>query len=314
MVQENRLNSGQKKKIIVVCGPTASGKSALAVEIALKFGGEIVSADSVSVYKGLDIGSAKPSEEEKKGVPHYLIDVASPKDSFSVGDYEELAVPAVEDISGRGKIPIICGGTGFYVNSVLYRMSYGLSKGDIGIRRKYERAAEEKGREFVYSILKEKDPETAAKLHPNDLVRVIRALEIFDATGVKKSDIKDEMVPRYDFIALMPTLPREILYERINARVDNMMSCGLTSEVRSLLESGVTLEDQCMQGIGYKETAEAILSGTEIPIEQIKMNTRRYAKRQITFFKRFQNLYPIDFTDNDKIEKTFKIIDNFLNS
>lgn len=313
MVQENRLNSGQKKKIIVVCGPTASGKSALAVEIALKFGGEIVSADSVSVYKGLDIGSAKPSEEEKKGVPHYLIDVASPKDSFSVGDYEELAVPAVEDISGRGKIPIICGGTGFYVNSVLYSMSYGLSKGDIVIRRKYERAAEEKGREFVYSILKEKDPETAAKLHPNDLVRVIRALEIFDATGVKKSDIKDEMVPRYDFIALMPTLPREILYERINARVDNMMSCGLTSEVGSLLESGVTLEDQCMQGIGYKETAEAILSGTEIPTEQIKMNTRRYAKRQITFFKRFQNLYPIDFTDNDKIEKTFKIIDNFLN-
>ena len=314
MVQENRLNSGQKKKIIVVCGPTASGKSALAVEIALKFGGEIVSADSVSVYKGLDIGSAKPSEEEKKGVPHYLIDVASPKDSFSVGDYGELAVPAVEDISGRGKIPIICGGTGFYVNSVLYRMSYGLSKGDIGIRRKYEHAAEEKGREFVYSILKEKDPETAAKLHPNDLVRVIRALEIFDATGVKKSDIKDEMVPRYDFIALMPTLPREILYERINARVDDMMSCGLTSEVRSLLESGVTLEDQCMQGIGYKETAEAILSGTEIPTEQIKMNTRRYAKRQITFFKRFQNLYPIDFTDDDKIEKTFKIIDNFLNS
>ena len=314
MVQENRLNSGQKKKIIVVCGPTASGKSALAVEIALKFGGEIVSADSVSVYKGLDIGSAKPSEEEKKGVPHYLIDVASPKDSFSVGDYEELAVPAVEDISGRGKIPIICGGTGFYVNSVLYRMSYGLSKGDIGIRRKYEHAAEEKGREFGYSILKEKAPETAAKLHPNDLVRVIRALEIFDATGVKKSDIKDEMVPRYDFIALMPTLPREILYERINARVDDMMSCGLTSEVRSLLESGVTLEDQCMQGIGYKETAEAILSGTEIPTEQIKMNTRRYAKRQITFFKRFQNLYPIDFTDDDKIEKTFKIIDNFLNS
>ena len=314
MVQENRLSSEQKKKIIVVCGPTASGKSALAVEIALKFGGEIVSADSVSVYKGLDIGSAKPSEEEKKGVPHYLIDVASPKDSFSVGDYEELAVPAVEDISGRGKIPIICGGTGFYVNSVLYRMSYGLSKGDIGIRRKYERAAEEKGREFVYSILKEKDPETAAKLHPNDLVRVIRALEIFDATGVKKSDIKDEMVPRYDFIALMPTLPREILYERINARVDDMMSCGLTSEVRSLLESGVTLEDQCMQGIGYKETAEAILNGTEIPTEQIKMNTRRYAKRQITFFKRFQNLYPIDFTDDDKIEKTFKIIDNFLNS
>lgn len=314
MVQENRLNSETKKKIIVVCGPTASGKTALAVEIALKFGGEIVSADSVSVYKGLDIGSAKPSEEEKKGVPHYLIDVTSPKDSFSVGDYEELAVPAVEDILARGKLPIICGGTGFYVNSVLYSMSYGLSKGNIEIRRKYEQAAEEKGRDYVYSVLKEKDPETAVKLHPNDLVRVIRALEIFDATGVKKSDIKDEMIPRYDFIALMPTMPREILYERINTRVDDMMSCGLTSEVKRLIESGVTLDDQCMQGIGYKETAEAILSGTEIPIELIKMNTRRYAKRQITFFKRFQNLYPIDFTDKDRIEKTFKIADNFLNS
>ena len=314
MVQENRLNSEKNKKIIVVCGPTASGKTALAVEIALKFGGEIVSADSVSVYKGLDIGSAKPSEEEKKGIPHYLIDVASPKDSFSVGDYEELAVPAVEDILARGKLPIICGGTGFYVNSVLYRMSYGLSKGNIGIRRKYEQAAEEKGRDYVYSVLKEKDPETAAKLHPNDLVRVIRALEIFDATGVKKSDIKDEMIPRYDFIALMPTMPREILYERINTRVDDMMSCGLTSEVKRLIESGVTLDDQCMQGIGYKETAEAILSGMEIPIELIKMNTRRYAKRQITFFKRFQNLYPIDFTDKGRIEKTFKIVDNFLNS
>lgn len=191
MVQENRLNPEKKRKIIVVCGPTASGKTALAVEIALKFGGEIVSADSVSVYKGLDIGSAKPSEEEKKGVPHYLIDVASPKDSFSVGDYEELAVPTVEDILDRGKIPIICGGTGFYVNSILYRMSYGLSKGDAAIRQKYEQAADEKGREYVYSVLKEKDPETAGKLHPNDLVRVIRALEIFDATGVKKSDIKD---------------------------------------------------------------------------------------------------------------------------
>ncbi len=314
MVQENRLNSEKKKKIIVVCGPTASGKTALAVEIALKFGGEIVSADSVSVYKELDIGSAKPSEEEKKGVPHYLIDVASPKDSFSVGDYEELAVPVVEDILARGKLPIICGGTGFYVNSVLYRMSYGLSKGNIGIRQKYEQAAEEKGRDYVYSVLKEKDPETAAKLHPNDLVRVVRALEIFDATGVKKSDIKDEMIPRYDFITLMPTMPREILYERINSRVDDMMSCGLTSEVKGLIGSGVTLDEQCMQGIGYKETAEAILSGTEIPIELIKMNTRRYAKRQITFFKRFQNLYPIDFTDKDRIEKTFKIVNNFLNS
>ena len=300
-------------KVVVVLGPTASGKSSLAVEIALKFGGEIVSADSVSVYKGLDIGSAKPSADEMKGVPHHLIDVVSPKSSFSVGDYEELALPIINDIVKRGRLPIICGGTGFYINSVLYKMSYGLSKGNPEIRGKYEMLATESGRESVYAVLKEKDPETAEKLHPNDLVRVIRALEIFEGTGVKKSEIKDEMKPRFDFVALFPSIPREILYERINSRVNDMLSRGLENEVRGLLNGGVTLSDQCMQGIGYKEVAEALTNDEEISAELIKMNTRRYAKRQITFFKRFSNIEYIDMTKSDAYEKSFKIVYNFLN-
>ncbi len=312
MVQEDCLIP-HSDKVVVVLGPTASGKSSLAVEIALKFGGEIVSADSVSVYKGLDIGSAKPSPDEMKGVKHHLIDVVSPKSLFSVGDYEELALPIVKDILKRGKLPVICGGTGFYINSLLYKMSYGLSKGDLEIRRKYETMARESGKETVYAVLKEKDPETAEKLHPNDMVRVIRALEIFEGTGVKKSEIQDELIPRFDFVALFPSMPREVLYERINTRVDVMLSKGLENEVKELLSNGVTLSDQCMQGIGYKETAEAITNGEAVSSELIKMNTRRYAKRQITFFKRFNNLEYIDMTESDAIEKTFKIVDKFIN-
>ena len=315
MVQENSLTYGNAKgKIIVVCGATASGKTSLAVKIARKFGGEVVSADSVSIYCGLDIGSAKPSEEEKQGIPHYMIDIVSPKEKFSVGDYRERALPIVLDIIKRGKIPVICGGTGFYINSILYNMSYGLAKGDSAIRMKYEKLAEEQGKDVVYSVLKEKDPETAERLHPNDLVRVIRALEIFDGTGVKKSDIKDEMIPNFSFLALMPDMPREILYDRINRRVDVMIEQGLKTEVEGLMAQGVTPDDQCMQGIGYKETIEALLSGEDVPADIIKMNTRRYAKRQITFFKRLEGLKKIDVTEENYFENVSKIADNFLNN
>lgn len=304
--------NGSKDKILVVAGPTASGKSSLAVELALEFNGEIISADSVSVYKGLDIGSAKPTEEEKRGVPHYMIDVVSPKQSFSVGDYEEAALPIVRDILSRGKLPVLCGGTGFYINSVLYKMSYGLSKGNLVVREKYERMAKTFGNDAVFSVLEKCDPETARKLHPNDLVRVIRALEIYETSGIKKSDIKDEKEPRFEFLLICPSMPREVLYGRINRRVDDMIERGLESEVRGLLESGVTLSDQCMQGIGYKETAEAILSGVPVPTELIKMNTRRYAKRQITFFKR-ENPILIDGSGSGYCGNALKIADKFLN-
>ncbi len=299
-------------KIIVVCGSTASGKTALAVDLAKRYDGEVVSADSVAIYKGLDVGSAKPTKEEMQGVKHYMIDVVSPFDEFSVSDYESAALPIVNDILSRGKLPIICGGTGFYINSVLYKMSYGNSKGNAEIRNKYEKIVAEKGNEVAYEILKRVDPATAEKLHPNDKMRVIRALEIFESSGVRKSDIKDEMTPRFDFIAIMPTYDREILYNRINLRVDRMFENGLEEEVRGLLKSGLTLENQSMQGIGYKETAEAILNGSEMPLDTIKLNTRHYAKRQITFFKRFHNIFTVDNLGDGSFEKVCKIADNFL--
>ncbi len=307
MVQANTLN-----KIVIVCGPTGSGKSELAIDLALKFNGEVVSADSVAIYKGLDIGSAKPSLSDMRGVKHHMIDIVSPFEEFSVSDYENKALEIISDIISRGKLPIICGGTGFYINSIIYKLSFGNNQGNSDIRNKYESFYRENGADSLFAILQERDEETAAKLHKNDVKRVIRALEILDLTGKKKSEIKDDFSPRFDYVAFTIDYPRAELYDRINLRVDKMLEMGLSSEVNSLIASGVTLSKQCMQGIGYKETAEAILSGEDIPVELIKTNTRRYAKRQITFFKRMQNLIylnPKDFKEIAEIE-TEKFLKN----
>ena len=279
------------EKVLVICGATASGKTSLSVACAKAFNGEIISADSMLVYKGLDIGTAKPTVEERQGIPHHLIDVVEPKESFSVSDYEGMALPIVEKLLQQGKMPIICGGTGFYINSILFKSQFGNVGADEEIRAKYEALAEEKGKEYVHSILKGKDPESAEKLHPNDLKRVIRALEIFDITGKAKSEQQDKLIPRFDFVSVSIEYPREKLYERINLRVDEMFNQGLMKEVQDLLNEGVTEDMQCMQGIGYKEVAEGIRIGaTEEEIKElIKKNTRNYAKRQQTFFKRMQN-------------------------
>ena len=308
MVQENSLN-----KILVVCGPTGSGKSSLAVDLALKYNGEVISADSVAIYEHLNVGSAKPTKEEMKGVTHHLIDIITPFEEFSVSDYEKRALAAIEDIISRGKLPIICGGTGFYVNSVLYKMSYGKAKGDLEVRKKYQDLAKEQGNQAVFEVLKEKDPETAKILHVNDLVRVIRALEIVESSGIKKSDIVDEKIPRFDFIAITTDMPRDVLYDRINRRVDLMIKNGIEEEVKGLLNMGITFDNQCMQGIGYKEAVESMLCGLEFPTELVKMNSRRYAKRQITFFKRYENLLKYNPYIDGEFEKLCKIIDNFLN-
>ena len=278
-------------RVLVICGPTASGKTSLAVECARALDTEIISADSMLVYKGLDIGTAKPSASERKGVVHHLIDVAEPTESFSVSDYERLALPVVQSLRSRGKIPVICGGTGFYINSVLYKSQFGKTGANPEIRKKYETYLEENGKERLHALLKECDPESASRLHPNDTKRVVRALEIFETTGRKKSDQHDLPVPRFDFVCVSVGYPREELYERINRRVDGMLNAGLAEEVRSLLERGIPLSAQCMQGIGYKEMAEGMRQGwpmTEIA-ELIKKNTRNYAKRQITFFRRMNN-------------------------
>ena len=280
-------------KALVVCGATASGKTALAVACAKKLNTEIISADSLLIYRGLNIGTAKPTEEEKQGVPHHLIDVVEPTEEFSVSDYEKMALPIVERLFSEGKTPIICGGTGFYINSLLYKSQFGNVGADEKVRAYYEKILEENGREFLHRILKEKDPESAEKLHFNDTKRVIRALEIFDVTGKRKSEQNDAPTPRFDFACVSIDYPREELYRRINLRVDKMFEDGLKEEVLGLLENGVSENSQCMQGIGYKEIVEGIKIGAndEEIKELIKKNTRNYAKRQITFFKRAQNHY-----------------------
>ena len=278
-------------KVLVICGATASGKTALSVACAKAFDGEIISADSLLVYKGLNIGTAKPTLDERAGIPHYMIDVVEPEQNFSVSDYEDMALPILEDIMARGKMPIVCGGTGFYINSLLQKSQFGNVGANAELRAYYENIAEIEGKERVYKLLCEKDLESAKKLHPNDLKRVIRALEIYDTTGKAKSLQQDQPIPRFDFTAVSIDYPRDKLYNRINLRVEEMFAQGLVEEVQSLINRGITQEMQCMQGIGYKEIAEGLKIGaTAMEMQEtVKNNTRKYAKRQQTFFKRMQN-------------------------
>ncbi len=280
------------KKILVVGGATASGKTALAVECAKRLNGEVLSADAFIIYSGLNIGTAKPTAEEMQGVKHHLIDVCDPRDSFSVSDYEKMALPILEDILARGKTPIICGGTGFYMNALLYRRSQGGAPASEEIRRKYAQIEQEKGRDYLHALLREVDAESATILHPNDVKRVVRALEIYELTGKKKSAQKDSPTPRYPFVAVAFEWERERLYGRINARVDEMFRMGLIDEVKGLLASGVPETAQCMQGIGYKEVVEGLKNGDlqSTMSDVIKQNTRNYAKRQLTLFKKMENL------------------------
>ena len=287
------------QKVLVICGPTASGKTRLAVDCALKFNTEIISADSQLIYKGLTIGTAKPSEEEVRGVKHHMIDVVEPTESFSVSDYSKMALPVLESLHLQGKMPIICGGTGFYINSLLFDFGYGNAAADESIREKYAEFLKKNGKDMLFKRLKEVDPETAEKLHPNDTKRVIRALEIYEVSGNKKSAQTDELTPKYEFLAVAINYPREELYNRIDNRVDEMFNAGLVEEVQRLLKYGVDINCQSMQAIGYKEVVSGLNNGDlrSTMSDIIKKNTRHYAKRQITFFKKMPNLMWLDPKD-----------------
>lgn len=283
-------------RIPVICGPTASGKTSFAVELALWLGGEVISADCMLVYKGMDIGTAKPTEDEMRGVPHHMIDLLSPKEPFSVSDYTERALPLCDRLSAEWKVPVICGGTGFYIQSLLFSRTNGNVGADESIRKKYERYVSEKGTEALHAKLAAVDPESAEKLHPNDVKRVIRALEIYELTGIKKSAQADAPVPRFPYIAAAFAYPREELYVRINRRVDEMLAAGLVDEVEALLAQGVDESCQSMQGIGYKEVIKYLKNEINYSTmcDIIKQNTRNYAKRQITFFKKLPGILWLD--------------------
>lgn len=300
MVQKNCV----KNKVIVVCGPTASGKTNLAIDLAKKLDTEIICADALTVYKKLNIGTAKVTANEMQGIKHHMIDVVEPDCSFSVGDYKELATPILNDIINRGKIPIICGGTGFYIKSLLFDFSYGKSVANLKAREKYMKLAEEKGKEYVFEILKEVDQDSANKLHYNDLKRVVRALEIYES-GFVKSKIIDEEIPLFDYNAYSFDYDRDILYQRINKRVDLMIEQGLVDEVKELISNGITSENQSMQAIGYKEIYSYLQGELDLDtaIDLIKLNTRHYAKRQITFFKKLPNFVTLNPNENNVIDK-----------
>ena len=293
-------NAAKLPEIIIICGPTASGKSGLAVRLAEKIGGEIISADSMQIYRKFSIGTAKPTAEEIQRVPHHLVDFVDPADSFSVKDYERAALSAIAGVKSRGKMPILCGGTGFYVESVLYSMTYGGTgegSASVVVREKYKKLAESEGNDAVYRILQKIDPVSAEKLHPNDLVRVIRALEIYETTGKRKSEQHDERVSRFSYAAFMPDFPREKLYDRINRRVDEMFAAGWEEEVKTLMKEGVPASSQAMTAIGYREIVADLLNFGSLhstTLDIIKQNTRNYAKRQVTFFKRLPGLVHLD--------------------
>ena len=277
--------------MIILAGPTAVGKTAASILLAKAVGGEIISADSMQVYRHMDIGSAKIRPEEMEGVPHYLVDVLEPEEDFNVVRFQQMAKAAAEEIYSRGRIPIAAGGTGFYIQALLYDIDFTENDGDSSFRRELEKTAEEKGGEYLHALLQEADPEAALQIHPHNIKRMIRALEFHHQTGGKISEHNEterEKESPYNFAYFVLTDDRSRLYDRIDRRVDLMMEEGLLDEVRFLKERGVRRDSTAMQGLGYKELY-AFLDG-EYPLEEavriIKRDTRHFAKRQLTWFKR----------------------------
>jgi len=285
------LDDTNKKPLIILTGPTAVGKTELSVKLAKAVNGEIISADSMQVYKHMDIGTAKIKKEEKGGIPHHLIDILEPKEEFNVVKFKEYTLQAMEEIYNKGKIPIIVGGTGFYIQAVLYGINFEENGEDTAYRGKLEEAAKEKGGAFLHEKLKEVDPSAAETIHPNNIKRVIRALEYFEQTGNRISEHNEEQRSKespYRFCYFVLNNDRDILYERINKRIDIMLEQGLVEEVRGLLKNGCTKEMVSMQGLGYKEIIEYLQGNCtlEEAVYLLKRDTRHFAKRQLTWFRR----------------------------
>ena len=288
-----------KRKLIVLTGPTAVGKTRLSISLAKEIGGEIISADSMQVYRHMDIGSAKITEEEMDGVPHYLVDILDPKDNFNVFCFQKLAKEAMEQIYKNGHIPILVVGTGFYIQSVLYDIDFEDNENDSGYRKELEALGKEKGAGFLHEMLRKVDARSAELIHANNVKRVIRALEYYEQTGMpisEHNDMERTKESPYNFCYFVLNDRRELLYERIEKRVDQMLSHGLVEEVKKLKEMGCSMEHISMQGLGYKEIL-GYLEG-DYDLEQavylIKRDTRHFAKRQLTWFRRERDVIFID--------------------
>ncbi|MDP4133838.1 MAG: tRNA (adenosine(37)-N6)-dimethylallyltransferase MiaA [Bacillota bacterium] len=303
-----------KIPLIVIAGPTASGKTELSVKLALKYNGEVVSADSMQIYKDMNIGTAKPDSNERMGIAHHMIDICEIEDNFSVADYCEMAHKVIYDINMRGKKAILAGGTGLYIDSVIKDLSFKESNTDLNLRNDLNKKAKDEGTGAVYEILKEKDKEAAEKIHPNNLKRVIRAIEIVTLTGKSINEYEKESVPvssRYDVKYIALRAQRAFLYEKINKRVDKMMKQGLYEEALMVYNRAKGKNLTCMQAIGYKEFIPVIEGKISLleAVDELKKNTRRYAKRQLTWFSANENIRWIDIQTEDSFDKACRIIE-----
>jgi len=297
------------KDLIIIAGPTAVGKTSISIKLANSLNGEIISADSMQIYKYMDIGSAKVTKEEMEGIPHHLIDIIVPKINYSAAQYKKDAEKCINDITSRGRVPLLVGGTGLYINSLIYNYNFTEAVKDENYRKELEKLALEKGKEYVHGLLKEVDIDSYYRLYPNDLKRVIRALEVHKLTGKTISEFNNNEslydIP-YNLYYYVLTIGRSILYERINARVDIMIEKGLVNEVIKLKEMGYTSDMQSMKGIGYKEILfylEDKISFNEA-VDMIKQGSRNYAKRQLTWFRKDTRVNWIDkgsFNNEDDI-------------
>ena len=304
------------KPLIILTGPTAVGKTELSIALAKSIGGEIISADSMQVYKYMDIGTAKIRSEEMDGVPHHLIDILEPDVAFNVAMFKDLAKSAVEDIYSRGRIPILVGGTGFYIQALLYDIDFSEEDSDSSIRKELETLAEVKGAAFLHEKLREVDPESAEQIHANNVKRVIRALEYYQLHGEKISthnETERHKESPYDFLYFVLTHDRQVLYERIEKRIDQMIDHGLISEVDNLLKKGYDSSLVSMQGLGYKELIPYLQKKCTLDeaIYVLKRDTRHFAKRQLTWCRRERN---VRWLDKSLVSSDEEILKEILNT
>ena len=298
-----------KDKLIILAGPTASGKTAVSVDLAKRIGGEIISADSMQIYRGMDIGTAKITADKMQGVKHYLINVSDPKEDFNIVKFQNMVKCSIEEIKKNGHIPILVGGTGFYIQSIIYDIKFDKEDDNGSIRKVLEEEYDKMGADFMYEKLKKIDSISAENIHKNNKKRIIRAIEYFLINNTlisEHNELQRKKTSPYDFRFFVLNPKRDILYDRINKRVDKMVEKGLVDEVKSLIESGLSIDNISMQGIGYKEIVEYLEGNIPLDkaVENIKQNTRHMAKRQVTWFKRERDVIyidPFEFENNEKI-------------
>ncbi len=306
-------------KIIVIVGPTAVGKTYVSVELARKLNTEVISADSMQIYKGMDVGTAKITENEKRGVIHHMIDIVNPDENYSVSEFKNDAEKIIDNLLLKNKIPVIAGGSGLYVNSLIYDLDFSNAKSNEKLREYYTYYYKEYGEDALYDKLIKIDPISAQRIHKNNIKRVIRALEVYDITGKKFSELNTDVrkeSKKYDCVLIGLSMERKVLYERINQRVDEMLSNGLVEEVKSLIDNGYDKNLVSMRGIGYKEIIDYLEGSMDLEeaANILKRNTRRFAKRQYTWFLKDKNVKWFSMDNLDEAGNTVKNILEHINN